>query len=358
MKILFCHADTESEWNCSEWRCVIPAIAINTLEGHEARLTSLKNYAMQIGDGPELATWADVIVIQRNLAGIVLSANEYWKAMGKIIVLDIDDDYQHMPPDINTYKYWIMGQVNRPEDNKLVTMQYKPYDQLKWGMKLVHAVTTPSDIIAQDWRYLNPNTFTLPNYIDFQRYDFPYKEIDKPRTIGWGGSLSHQKSFRESGILTALNRVLDRHKDLNFVVAGDAEIFKMIKISMIRKKWLPWMRFSQWPITLFNSIDIGLAPLCGTYDKRRSWIKVLEYMAEGIPCVATDYPSYQSFADCIALVDNKPNKWEEAIENIIENYPAEREKAKGNIERAKLLDARANATKIISVYETIRERSQ
>jgi glycosyltransferase involved in cell wall biosynthesis len=354
MNILFCWADNEGEWNCSEWRCQIPHDAINTLEGHQAKLVPLNTIALMKPEGEALGEWADVIVIQRNMAGVSLTMVEYWRAKGKVVVLDLDDDYRHMPPDVTTYTYWILGIMRR--EGKEIEMAIPPIRQMEWGAKLVNAITTPSAQIAYDWSSYN-HTYVVPNYIDYKRYN--YREIDTPINIGWGGSLSHLKSFKESGAISAVNRILTKYNKINFVAIGDPAIYGHIKINPDRKKFIPWCPVKEWPAILTANIDIGLAPLEGDYDKRRSWIKVLEYTASGIPCVATGYPMYNELWSTSSIrVDNRPKYWEDALTEIIENFSEIKSYAiRERDNNAGIYDAALNAQKLIDIYEDIRKET-
>jgi glycosyltransferase involved in cell wall biosynthesis len=68
-------------------------------------------------------------------------------------------------------------------------------------------------------------------------------------------------------------------------------------------------------------LDIALAPVSGQYDRRRSWLKIAEYSACGIPWIATDYEPYRDYAYPGSLiVPNKPASWEDAMSFMIENY--------------------------------------
>jgi glycosyltransferase involved in cell wall biosynthesis len=68
-------------------------------------------------------------------------------------------------------------------------------------------------------------------------------------------------------------------------------------------------------------LDIALAPVSGQYDRRRSWLKIAEYSACGIPWIATDYEPYHDYNyPGSILVNNKPSLWEEALSMMIEKY--------------------------------------
>jgi len=83
---------------------------------------------------------------------------------------------------------------------------------------------------------------------------------------------------------------------------------------LITKDWVPT---EQWPSVVAN-FDIGLAPLAGTYDDRRSWVKVLDYALLGIPFVCTDSVPYAGCQGGIK-VKNKAKSWHRAIKTLLVN---------------------------------------
>jgi glycosyltransferase involved in cell wall biosynthesis len=355
MNVLYLTTDLDFEWNCSEWRCVIPAKAINSLTNCAAKIMSMDEFCQMTDQARAFGEWSDVIVFQRNMAGMSLVAMEFWKSQGKICVVDVDDRYFKMPSNTPVYDYWINGRVKRGD--QIVKMTYTPVQQLVWGMKLADGITTPSEAIAADWMPYNKNVFVLPNYIDWPRYEDLYHEVEKPRTIGWGGSLTHFNSMKESGALVGLARAIEKRKDISVIICGDPKIWQHVGVHPDRKKYLPWVQILKWPWLMANEIDLMIVPLFGAYDLGRSWIKPLEAMAAGIPVIASDFPAYQPFADCITLVRNKPRDWEAAINEMLDNWPTYKARAFEKRDDAKSLDAVQNARQIVAVYDAIYEAS-
>ena len=77
-----------------------------------------------------------------------------------------------------------------------------------------------------------------------------------------------------------------------------------------------------------KTFDIALAPLNGDYDRRRSRVKVLEYMALKIPWIASDYPPYEGFKEFGSFVDNTKESWEEKLFDMVDNIEEKREYVK------------------------------
>ena len=314
MKILYVYSDNPTEWNSSEWRCAIPHKAINKTGKHESKMIHIGDWIKD----EENSTWADIIILQRNAFDYYLGLMFYWRTIGKVIIVDLDDAYNYMPPNIASYKLWRNG-IHIDKNKKEYKLGYLPIDHLNHATKIANAFTVSCDILKQDWEN-KANTFVVPNYPDTSIYTKHYlKKIkfNNPINIGWGGSISHFDSFKNSNIVPALKRVQEKI-GAKIVLAGGDKRLKILFRSHASQPFPKYLEFPkhvdfyEWP-TIIKRFDIGIAPLAGLYDRRRSNIKVLEYMLMGIPVVATNYEPYKEFNDYITLVDNKTTEWEESI---------------------------------------------
>lgn len=356
MNIVYVYADSPKEWNCSEWRCAVPARGINRTKRHSAVLLDLNEFSANSQEANELCLSADVIVIQRNLIGPVLSVIQHWKARDKVIVVDIDDAYNLMPSSNPNYPYWSKGiKSKRQPDGTTIRVQIDPppITQFKWGLRLVHAATVPSLRLGDDWREYT-DVYHLPNYIDLDKYHNVKLEPHEGINIGWGGSKSHLLSFKNSGVLAALQRVCKLRPEVKVMIAGgDRRVYDLLALPEDQKILLPWVPYSQWAQVL-SKFDIGLAPLHGPYDERRSWIKVLEYMVMKIPWVGSESPAYYELGDYGWLVKHNPIVWEHVLLDIIDNlteYKLEASRVPYLFGISQSIDE--NVEKIISTYQKV-----
>ncbi len=321
MNIVYVYADSTEEWNGSEWRCAVPARAINRTKRHSAVLLNLNEFGANSQESNVACLPADIIVIQRNLIGPVLTAIQHWKARDKVLVVDFDDAYNLMPSTNPNYPYWSKGiKSKRQPDGTTLRVQIDPppLTQFIWGLKLVHAATVPSLRLADDWREYT-DVYHLPNYIDLEKFQNVKLEPHEGINIGWGGSKSHLLSIKKSGVLEALRRVCKARPEVKVMIAGgDRRVYDLLALPEDQKALLPWVPYSQWAQVL-SKFDIGLAPLYGPYDERRSWIKILEYMVMKIPWVGSDSPAYCELEDYGWLVKHNPNAWERVLLDIIDN---------------------------------------
>lgn len=328
MNIVYVYADNPREWNCSEWRCAVPARAIQRTGRHRADLIYIDDFARKTPAAEALCRAADIIVVQRNLFGPVLAAIQHWKARDKVVIAEFDDAYDLMPPTNAAFPFWGKGLIQRPGEATL-KLDPPPLTQFRWGLGLVHAATLPSKRLADDWRSFT-ETIYLPNYIDLEKYANAIPEAHEGVVIGWGGSLSHLQSFTGSGVLPALKRVCRARPQVKVMIAGnDRRILEQLGLPENQSLYQPWTPYSEWPRVLVK-LDIGIAPLSGAYDDRRSWIKPLEYLVMKIPWAASDSPAYHDLRAYGWLVKNTPNAWERVLLDMVDHLPDYRQEAAGS----------------------------
>jgi len=356
MNIAMFYSDDKKEWNSSRWRITSPTEAINADGKHEARAAHVQHYFENSDLGKEMRDWADVIINQRMIMEAGL-AQTYMlsKIKNKTVLLEVDDAYSYMPTSIITYKFWREGIVDSEEGR--LHFAYPPYEQLQWGAKIADGIVTPSKVLAEDWKAITPRGYHIPNFIDADVYinarDLSYSRREQTITIGWGGSASHTHSFRESKVVTAIRRILTDHKDFRFKMAGSTPyVYQDIHDRRLRSRinYTPFGPFEEWP-TILNTFDIGIIPLAGPYDERRSPIKIYEYMIMGIPFVATRNAMTEEFADMGLLVSNHTDEWINAIMEIATHLDDYREKIRPYREWAEAMDIRRNVDTIIKQYE-------
>lgn len=357
MKVLFAYADTPEEWNTSQWRCVLPAQAIAQIPGWETNLVGLMELAR--GQRQDLVEWAEVIVVERLLIMEILTMMECWKAMGKTVLGTIDDDYQHMPRSVTAYSFWHQGAIVK--NGKTINVTPPPIEQLTWGAKLVDGLLVASKQLLEDWKRVTPYTYWFPNFMDSERYIQVRRIEHDPEhlVIGWGGSFTHVESWKQSGILQALSDVFQARPKIQLLLAGgDERIFDLIRIHPSRKHLVRWQNVQVWP-SILAQFDIGLIPLAGVYDQRRSWIKAIEYMVMGIPWVGSDCVTLQDVGDLGILVQNNHQSWRKGLIHLIDRYPEYLERAQGfanEYPRVDISDQGYTLARIIEKAVTNRER--
>lgn len=212
----------------------------------------------------------DVIVGQR---WNVPSAMPDWYALarsGHRLVYEIDDDL------------WSLD-----EWNTVARAHHPPMvlEAAKAAIRAADAVHVTTEPLAEAVRAWNPNVTVLPNHVPGELF-----EMQRPRrervVVGWAGSDSHLGDLALIG--SQLARFVRRNPTAEFHNMG-SDYRRVLGIS---GRHTP----GQGILEFYRAIDfdIGLAPVARTrFNRSKSGIKALEYMALGIPVIASDYDPYR-----------------------------------------------------------------
>lgn len=302
----------------------------------------MKHWLYNTADAVRSMEWCDIAIIHRVLTNETHKQIEYWRRKGKAVVLDGDDHYEGIESTNASFKFWGEGQVMITlEDGRSYEkpMSTHPIEQFRHGLSLCTASTSPSELLCQDWSRYAPS-FHVPNYMNRDIYTFSSrKPFDEDKiVIGWGGSLSHTQSFQDSGVMEALKRVMGKRKNVYLLIVGDKRVVDMLPLPKDRILYLHYVKWDEWPKLVNSWYDIGIAPLAGEYDQRRSFIKPLELTLLGIPFVATRGYPYKEFFNKLSpkaglFIDqgaldkanqSNPDGWESALNRIIDEIDERR----------------------------------
>jgi glycosyltransferase involved in cell wall biosynthesis len=283
------------------WRLEDPFKYLNKL-GHECYRTQ-KGIPDAYKQG--LLDWADIIIPQgcvdkQGLAVIYM----YQQEKGKKIVID-QDDYLVLNKDNPHYL------EHKMTDATMVVQR---------SIEIADMVTTTSDYLAERLREWNSNVVVLPNYMDFERWEFPYKPNESGRIrMGYCGSVTHWDDFRM--IEKPLKRILTEFPNVTLVIIGDIRFKRLFK-DYNNVEVMLGMPFDAWPAKLSGlMLDIGLAPLKDNeFNRCKSNIKWQEYSLNRIPGVYSTvvYGTIgRDFDGRWGLLADTPQQWYQCIKNLI-----------------------------------------
>ena len=327
MKIVYVYSDHPVEWKCSLERYAVPAKAINGTNRNSASLLTLEEFIFDTPAARNACDTADLIVVQRNLFGPVLSAVQHWKARDKTVIADFDEAFDLLPENHHSYLFWSQGYLRGP-DGQIGKLDPPPLVQFKWGLRLVDAATAASRRLADDWRSFSDVHF-LPSYLELEKYRNTLSSDHDDIWIGWSGSSAHLQSFTDSGVLTALQHVCQARPQVKVVICGnDRQIFDQLKLPEDQKIFSPWLSTEKWAQLLAN-FDIGIQPISGDYAHRRGCTRILEYMVMKIPWVASESPAHHDLRSYGWLIHNTTSAWERMLFDMVdhlEDYRAEARK--------------------------------
>ena len=260
----------------------------------------------------ELIEWSDIVVFQRTTDLHHLRLMREVKGMGKIVVLEADDNYIEVPEWNTGYKYYASRR-----------------GVIEEMFRTAHGVSVTTKGLQDRYLEFNSNVVVLPNSLDLEIMDVEpkmpelmvfgrdgkkitqerYEEIRHgKKLIGWGGSPTHQKDLEL--IVGAVKRLAKRE---NVVFGFSGYVLKTI-IEALDDKSL--VLFPLVPVTAYYSLyktigfDVGMAPVVNCkFNEGKSNLKVMEYQALGVIPVASDFTTYRDFIHRGYLARDEEYDW-------------------------------------------------
>jgi len=301
MKIAWFYADRDgAEWNSSRWRVLWPHRAMQRA-GIESRIASLPQECTHQVPHP-LMSWADVVVIERinvypQLHPLMRQVQNHveWALSNRRTFFTIDDAYRLMPESSPSKVVWDKGALSTFTD----------YARSSSG------VLCPSLKLSRDGLCGGRGIY-IPNYPDLRDVPPAPQQAPEQTVIGWGATQQHTQSLKP--VVGALHNVLQRRKDVCVWMITSPAIFANAKLPSHRSRLLHWRRpYRHYMEFIGKHFTVGLAPLHGGYDQRRSWIKPLEYALMGIPWVGSRTIEYAKVRGGFIVGNRGDLDWESAI---------------------------------------------
>lgn len=251
--------------------------------------------------------WADIIVIQGLVDKELLAyLYMYQQEAGKRIIVEFDD--------------YIVVEKDSPHKQEHVMHQVP--EVMAIAMGFADMVTTTTDVLAKRFSKFNKNVRVLPNFMDPDRWFLEPQRHNEPEVrIGWAGSLTHYKDFKECA--RGLNKIMGEFPQVKVCLSGDPRNADWLKYEdRVNYYQFPNIRDSLHGYTSkLNSMrwDIGIAPLRDTvFNKGKSNIKPMEYGIFEIPCVASRVEPYKYFDGHVALATTK-EEWYRELKLLVED---------------------------------------
>lgn len=188
----------------------------------------------------------------------------------------------------------------------------KGKNKMAYVMKKARHVITCTPFLDAYARQFNQHTTDISSTINTIKYKVvnAYSN-DKPLVIGWSGSHSTSKYMK------LLERVLVKLKEkhaFKLLVIGDADF----KLEGIEVEAIKWQESTE--VQDLQRIDIGLYPLPNEeWVMGKSGLKALQYMALGIPTIATAIgANFRVIESGVSgYLVNNDEEWMDALEMLI-----------------------------------------
>ncbi len=280
----------------------------------------------------------DYVFIHREAMPVGPPVIEYLlaNALSKKIIYDFDD------------AIWIR---NYSEANKGIARFSKFHRKVHAICKYSWKISVGNSFLADYARQYNNRVGIIPTTIDTEYHHNRLKEHREKEklTIGWTGShstLIHLKEIEQ--LLTSLQAKTDF--ELHVICNADPD-FKSVKY-----RYIPWKMETE--IEDLLQFDIGIMPLRNTdWEKGKCGFKALQYMALGVPVVATAVGTNKQIIhhnkSGILIDPERPEDWITELEKLLNDVSMR--KSFGLYGRAIVEDqfsVRANVSNYLALFET------
>lgn len=219
--------------------------------------------------------------------------------LARALIYDIDDMVHLLPT----------SSVNK------LASRFKSSERFFVLMRGANHVITCTPVLDELARRHNPRTTDISSTINTHTYlpCNPYSN-DKPLVIGWSGSHSTAPYLH---LLDDVLRKLARQHRFTLLVMGAGADFAIPGVNM---EVVPWSKEAEIPT--LQRMDIGLYPLPNDeWVKGKSGLKALQYMALGLPVVASAVGCNDRVIEngVSGLLVSHPEEWLEALYRLILN---------------------------------------
>lgn len=336
MRVVVFPADA---WACGHYRLIWPANLLQSM-GWEVHIvppdgkTGFQVKTEEDAKGNQrliemTAPQCDLVVLQRPGHTLQPQLVEALRAVGIAVVIDMDDDMSSMSQHHVAFKLY----------------STRSNSQFSWrnaleSCKKATLVTTSTTELQRTYAP-HGRGMVLDNYIPETVLSF--EEPEPAPGFGWAGTVSsHPDDLQVTG--GSVQRLIDDGH--TFTVVGDG---KMLKGPLKLREDPPatgGQGLDQWIRTIRRTLQVGMVPLAATkFNSAKSRLKGLEYMAGGVPWVASPRQEYRRLnreSGCGLLADN-PKQWYEHLKRMLTDEVLRKEQVEMGSEFVKDQTYQANA---------------
>ena len=288
----------------------------------------------------------DIIYMQRWMMRDIPNNIRKAQANGQIIINDLDDWYWGLH-----YRHRAKNVLN----SKNNTQENSDFYRQILSLSDLVVVSTPFLVDRAKTSLGVKNLALSENCVDFDAYaPFRRKHNDGPIVVGWHGSTGHR-----SGDLDCLRGVYSSSDPEQFSFhhtghnSGNPLFWEEVDVDQSRVSLYPMVSPTQIPRML--TFDIGVAPLTDIpFNHAKSWIKPLEYIAAGVPFIASKISEYTRLQQQygVGRLAKKFIDWKKHLE-FLSDVEVRQSEALANLEAVKSLDVRRGALRLDEILESV-----
>jgi len=264
----------------------------------------------------------DYVFIHREAAPVGPPVVEWFlaKVLRKKIIYDFDD------------AIWMTDKVNESGLERILRWRSKVSSICRWSYKVSCGNEYLREYALRFNRsaFLNPTTIDTDNLHNPSRFNSPEKEAGRI-VIGWTGSHSTLKYLYL--LKNVLAQIQEKYPQTTLLVIAD----KSPELQVPRIIFRPWSPESE--ISDLMMSDIGIMPLPDDeWSKGKCGFKALQYMALGIPAVASTVGANPTIIRHMenGCLCNRDKEWVATLEMLITN--ADLRKRLGQAGRQTVID--------------------
>jgi glycosyltransferase involved in cell wall biosynthesis len=222
------------------------------------------------------------------------------KLLQKKIIYDFDD------------AIWLTDKTDESPLERFARWRSKVSLICQWSYK----VSCGNQYLADYARQFNNRAVIIPTTIDTKAFFNPSPGFTNKSilTIGWTGSHSTLKYL--NAIINVIQHLEEKYNHLHFLVIANQNP----NLSLPRFSFLPWKKETE--AEDLQQIDIGIMPLPDdAWTRGKCGFKALQYMALGIPCVASPVGVNMEIIQHgqNGFLAARDDEWKTYLEMLIEN---------------------------------------
>lgn len=299
---------------CGYYRLIWPSQALRKL-GHNVHIVSsserdqllrgvLKNDVMVDVHVPEDA---DVVVFQRVTHRYLVQAIKILRSKGVAVVVDMDDDLTCIHPANPAFHMLHPRSPAHAEHSWQNTML---------ACESASLVTTSTPALIDRYAHHGRGR-VLYNCVPKRYLSVPHEDSN---VVGWAGSVhSHPTDLQAMGP-TPAQLLQIGHK---FSIVGSIDgVHNALGVPMSRDIAATGVikDIAAWPLGV-TTLGIGVAPLADSrFNASKSWLKMIEYAAVGVPVVASPRAEYARLAKLgVGWLARNPKEWRLKLQTLISN---------------------------------------
>jgi glycosyltransferase involved in cell wall biosynthesis len=171
--------------------------------------------------------------------------------------------------------------IHKKSTNSGIVDYLKSTNRVSETIKMVDQVIVPNDYLASYSRQFNPHVTVVAEAEDTDKFipRSEHKNDSSKIIVGWVGSPSTVKYLNL--VEPAMRQLCERFPYLVFRVIGGQFAAEGVRVDNVA-----WSLDKE--VELFHGLDIGIMPLpLEEWSKGKSGCKLRQYMASGVPGVAT-----------------------------------------------------------------------